>query len=494
MSAPLASVSLLAPGFFGLNTQDARVALDSGYATRANNCVIDKSGRLASRKGYDLLTTTPGTLSTNAYIDQTSNVSVTFTGNRWQFQSLAKGSGIGALNYGIATQKGNTALVWRRTSDSATGTYIFQQIGTYGTIPSGVTTFDPDVCLASYGRIWTAGISANKHTIYYSDLLDPTNFSSGSSGVLDISSVVGNNDEIVGLASHNGFLVILCKDNIVVYQGPQAPTTMSLYDVVSGVGCVSRDSIKSTGTDLIFLSKSGIRSLLRTIQEKSMPMRELSLNIRDDIIGYIALEPDVALIKSGYSESEAFYIILFPSSNIMIYFDLRMPLENGSARTTTWSLTDGSVFKAFHETIDRTFKLGVKNGIGKYSGYLDNTSTYGFIYKSSFSDITQGQVVKKFLKKANLIVDGAGEQDFVFKYGYDYTLNPRTVSVVRDLGTGIYAKYNTAGSLYGTSLYASPGLGIQIIKVALGGAGETFANDNVSIQKIDLFLKTGKTS
>ena len=49
MAGPLASVSLLAPGFLGLNTQDARVGIDQGYASKANNCVIDKGGRLASR-------------------------------------------------------------------------------------------------------------------------------------------------------------------------------------------------------------------------------------------------------------------------------------------------------------------------------------------------------------------------------------------------------------------------------------------------------------
>ena len=67
---------------------------------------------------------------------------------------------------------------------------------------------------------------------------------------------------------------------------------MELTDVITGVGCVSRDSIQATGTDLIYLSQSGIRSLNRTVTENSMPMRELSLNIRDDVTDYLALEPN----------------------------------------------------------------------------------------------------------------------------------------------------------------------------------------------------------
>ena len=51
----LESVSLLAPGFLGLNTQDSQVGLASGYATQADNIVIDKGGRMTSRKGHQLL-------------------------------------------------------------------------------------------------------------------------------------------------------------------------------------------------------------------------------------------------------------------------------------------------------------------------------------------------------------------------------------------------------------------------------------------------------
>ena len=56
MAGPLKTTSISAPGFMGLNTQDSGVTLESGYATVANNCIIDKYGRLGARKGWDLLT------------------------------------------------------------------------------------------------------------------------------------------------------------------------------------------------------------------------------------------------------------------------------------------------------------------------------------------------------------------------------------------------------------------------------------------------------
>lgn len=107
----------------------------------------------------------------------------------------------------------------------------------------------------------------------------------GSSGSLDISNVWPDGyDEIVALAAHNNHLIIFGKRSIVVYSGATAPASMTLADTVSGVGCVDRDTVQYTGTDVIFLSQTGLKSFGRTIQEKSMPITSLSSTITKDII------------------------------------------------------------------------------------------------------------------------------------------------------------------------------------------------------------------
>ena len=534
----LESVSLLAPGFMGLNTTDAKVGLSSGYATQAINLVIDKAGRLASRQGHRKLNTKEidalpedkyiesiwrhDTIYTDYYIAAGNDklfvgdilssgtfadlVDITpsgagIQGNRWQFQTLPEGSGNNAKIYTIATQRLNKPLV----IDENDGTLRARLLKDVGTFPSGTgTSWDPDACLAAYGRLWTASATEDKDTIWYSDLLDPTNFSTDNAGILDISSVVGNNDVIVGMAQHNNFLVIFCRDNIVIYKGADNPDTMSLEDVITGIGCLSRDSIKATGTDLIFLSKSGIRSLSRTVQEKSMPMRELTLNIKDTFNEWLRFENAPENIRAGYSEDSAFYVITLPFNRQMIYIDLRMPMENGSARCTTWALTNGNLFSCFFDdTPKRDFLIGIKGGIAKYEGNTDDFESYDIVYRSSSSDLGgQGQTIVKFGKRADLIIEGAKQQDFVLKYGYDYTRNPRKVVVDRDLGTGVYARYSMPTSLYGVSKYSPIGIGIHRVKVPLGGSGDSFYfgmeatiyDELLSIQKIDVFLKTGKRS
>ena len=609
MAGALKTTSITAPGFMGLNTQDSGVTLESGYATVANNCIIDKYGRLGARKGWDLITdpvnavvtgaisgttltvsaVTSGTLSigvvlsgtgvtvgttisalgtgtggvgtytvsasqtvtsrtitasnslgTDNYLESifefktvggtisylssgngqlfassvTTNLTrkyvfgadsggpiplVTqpnFTGNRWQWAALPEGSGAAAESYAFAAQSGNPFLVYREGAHS--GPFVFQRVGTdYGTAPTGVSTFDPDSVLASFGRVWVGGLTDNKTTIFYSKLLDGAYFTGAGSGLLDIGGVVGQNDEIVALAQHNKYLVIFCKNNIVVYQGANDPTTMTLADTIKGVGCIARDSVQNTGNDLVFLSKSGVRSFNRTVQENSMPLRELSLNIRDDLVSYLTVET-LTNVKSAYFERDAFYLITFPGSKTMVYFDLRNVLPNGAARATIWNNNAGITYKAFCSTEDRKLFLGVPNGIAEYTGYLDNTSTYTMTYYTSNSDLgapTQG----KMLKKANLVVIGSGDQDFAFKYGYDYTLNPSSVNIVQNLGTKTFSKYNTTAK-YNISKYASAGIGVNTISMQLTGSGkviqfgvEATVNDNpVSIQKIDVYLKTGK--
>jgi hypothetical protein len=57
MSQPLQTVNIVAPGFRGLNTEDSVLSMDPSFATYADNCVIDKYGRISARKGYSVITT-----------------------------------------------------------------------------------------------------------------------------------------------------------------------------------------------------------------------------------------------------------------------------------------------------------------------------------------------------------------------------------------------------------------------------------------------------
>jgi len=59
MATQLSPLSISAPGFFGLNSQEAAVDLPINWALDAYNCVIDQYGRIAARKGWVQETVTP---------------------------------------------------------------------------------------------------------------------------------------------------------------------------------------------------------------------------------------------------------------------------------------------------------------------------------------------------------------------------------------------------------------------------------------------------
>ena len=537
MSGKLQAVSNATLGFLGLNTQEAGVTLESGYATRALNCIIDKSGRLGSRRGWQPLTEYENDLESNNYIeslfefidvDRTSTIfsagngylftgtstltsldiygpdsggpvplatQPVFTGNRWQFAQLAEDAGPGASMYGFAVQNGNKALVYRRAGHS--GTFHFQTIGDYGSIPSGVTTFDPDCVHAAFGRIWMAGVSGSKSTIYYSKLLDGATFTGTGAGLIDTAVSVGNNDEVVAISSHNDYLVVFCKRNIIVYKGADSPSGtasengLTVVDVINGVGCVARDSVQQTGTDLIFLSASGVRSFNRVVQEKSMPMRELSLNIRDDLVNYINGENSNS-IRSVYFERDAFYLLVLPGLNQTIYFDLRAALPNGAARATIW---DNFAPKALLATSTRSLYLGMQGGIGYYFGYTDNGASYRLEYYTQNTDVGSPFALK-FLKKAKVIIVASGSQDVIIKYGFDYKASYQSRTYTKDfLGTS--SQYNI--SEYNIGEFTS-GTSINELDINLGGSGKILQfgvevpieGAPISLQQLTVYLKLGK--
>jgi hypothetical protein len=57
MPQQLQNLSIAAPAFKGLNTQDSPLMSDPSFAAVADNCVIDQYGRIGARKGFDVITT-----------------------------------------------------------------------------------------------------------------------------------------------------------------------------------------------------------------------------------------------------------------------------------------------------------------------------------------------------------------------------------------------------------------------------------------------------
>lgn len=497
----------------GLNLQDSPVDLPANWALEANNCVIDKSGRVGARKGWDKAHTANTELSTGSVtcigeLVETSGTATTVaTGNGYLYKlggttltTLTYGGGgvaptISANNWqfcflnGIAMfwQEGYDPLIYDPTVSATTFRRLNEKAGTAGTIPQCNTA------ISAYGRVWYASTASDKSTLGWSDLLTPHIVTGGTSGTLDIRQIwPDGGDEIVALAAHNGYLFIFGRHQILIYEGADVPSTMRLKDSIVGIGCIARDSVQNIGEDVWFLSDTGVRSLMRTIQEKSVPVRQISKNVHDDLMTYLTIET-TANIKSGFSAVNSFYLLTMPASDITYCFDTKQALQDGSAKTTKWVGTEST---AFYETKGRKFYLGKPGYIGEYAGYLDDTSTYRMTYYTTWIDFGD-PIRKSILKKVRLTCIGGNAQTVAIKWTYDFSSSYFSENATIPASTGL-AQYNV--SQYNTTAQYAGGSLVNVLSAnglsqgqVLQFGFETEVNDSAfSVQKIDLLCKNGR--
>jgi hypothetical protein len=511
MVAKLLTTTIAAPGFKGVNTQDSSVTLEDGFATVANNCVIDKFGRIGARKGWIASHPANGTLGTALVksIDELITVAgdsyIVAAGNNKLFKLV--GTTLSELTYGgggtaptitdsnwqmaplnsclYLYQAGHDPLVFDPAVSTTTYRRISEKSGYVGTVSNN------NCVISAYGRTWTANNATNKSTVQFSDLLSGHILSTGTAGTLDVSQVwPAGGDEIVALAAHNNFLIVFGRRQNLIYNNANNPNELTLSDAITGTGCFARDSVVVTGGDVLFLSDAGVKSLMRTIQEKSAPMRDISANVRDDLVFEITLE-DPDEIKAVYSDKDAFYLLSLPARQLVYCFDMRTMLQNGANRTTTW---DGLVPTAMKYLRNKDLLIGKASYIGKYDGYKDNTDSYLMRYYTNYFDF-QAPTVIKLMKKVGVTVIGGGGYGVTLKFGFDYSdiLNSRQFS----LANTAVAEYNIAE--YDIGEYGGNAFDNKVINI--GGSGkviqlgfETIVFEKpVSIQKLDVYVKTGKT-
>lgn len=428
----LTPVDLSNVGVFGLNTQSNAASLSPEWLTRADNIILDSSGRITTRQGVKQYSETIGSSSSNTDIvrsltqyRKSDGTQEMFCGAKDTIYKINEGTTIWTLDtqtfggtpqtitdgnwqftnfnnqlYGV--QRGHTMINY----DGTTWKDIDDVTGYAGPAPQG------NCVLGEFGRLWVGGVTSTRDVVYYSDTLQGhvwntveycslpvyTNSTDctaaggtwhplSSQGVIDLKTVWGA-DEIIALADFMGKLVIFGKRNIAIYNNPWDPVNMSLDELIEGVGCIARDSVAHIGDDVLFLSNTGLRSLSRTKIQDKMPLTDLSKNVRDELNGHITdSSTDVDNIKGQYCLCGGFYLLSFPDTGGTYLFDFKIPNQDGTPRITKFSITTNKEFTALYSRQNNNMYVGLGNTdyagrVGKLDGYYDveiddETSTYG---------------------------------------------------------------------------------------------------------------------
>jgi hypothetical protein len=505
-TAPLQPVSIVAPGFAGLNTQEASVSVGKEFALLADNAVIDQYGRIGSRKGWvsvngTAFTGEPGCI--HEHVTSTGSTTVYYVLSGVVY-SINLTTGVSTTEYTIASAPADD--YWQALSFN-NDVYLFHDgaapiinhvshagwelVSAHSALPTGVTQVG--CATSAYGRMWIARTNLNKTTVYWSDLLIGYDFTGGTASSLNIEkSLTNGTDEITALAAFNGYFIVFCKKSILVYQGAENDPTsnIQLVEVIDGVGCIARDSIQDIGSDILFLSDTGVRSLGRVIQEKSAPIFDVSKNVRDTMLTAV-IGNGTNSIRSVYHEKDAMYVLSLSESNISYIFDTRGKLQDGAFRATTWSLAP----KALCSLRNRDLLLARSGYVAKYQGNSDNGSSFRFVYYTSHLDAGNPSILK-ILKKAAVLFIGGSNTNVFIKWATDYQTDYNSGQSA--LAGSSVSEYNVAEFNIGEF---GTGTLINNIRQQFSGTGRVFQigieaevlNDSLSVQQIDIYVKTGRT-
>ena len=327
----------------------------------------------------------PSTVAKTTVILVSHAVASTATDDNWKMMSLA--------NNCYFIQDGHTPRVYDHDAD----TYVIDS----GGMPRA------SAGLSAFGRLWLANTGTdNGSVIYYSTRLNGEDFDlygNGDTGSFNCANFWPTGyDEVVGLAAHNGRLVIFGKDNILVYAqadgdpaATQADGGIYLEDSIRGIGCTARDSIQSTGSDVVFLDHSGLRSLSRTIQERSLPIGDVSGNIRTqlstDLQGLISTDR----VRSVFIPEEQLYLLIGAKVGVTLAFSTSQIAPTGAMRVTRWPSVD-ITGASTHD--GNTLFSSASKGVVRYEGYVDDGESYKMRYYThflSFGDSTKLKIPKR---------------------------------------------------------------------------------------------------
>lgn len=511
----ISPITLVAPGSLGLNKEQEQSLLDPRWATAATNCVLDRNGRLAVRKGWADQTTNP--VAGNATIDvlheyvQTDGDTFIITaaankmfkdiddytdaGNDITSSTAPSADHWQFVNYNnrvIGIQSGEILVEWAGTGDFTDIT------ASGGTLPAG------SCGTAAFGRLWI--VDSDGQTIKYCALLDQADWdTTGDAGTIDMEQVWTNGtDRVKAIAALGSSLVVFGDNHIIIWEDGTGsdigidPTQIQVVQTIEGTGCIARDSVQAIGEgDLLFLSRHGVQSLGQLLQVRDRPLSNLTKNYRTDITTAIAAET-LRTVRSAYNPERGLYMLSFPSSNKVVVLDTRRFFvdEEGDrlARVTEWTFETHPTALLSRENGDVLF--GFDGMVGKYGGNLDDTSRYSVDFWTGWLDLgQQAENRLKILKEIAALVSISASGTVTYKWEFDFSgvISSRTVEYT----TGDAAEYGTAK--YNEDFYSG---GTAPVRRLIDAAGEgqfvrvgftTSVNSfDLALQQLQMYPKLGR--
>ena len=511
MAKQLTTADLVSPGRLGLNLEESSNILPPEFATKAENAVIDRSGRLAGRRGTVVQTTTavggtPPIKTIFQYRRASGSVQDIVAWDGGMSNSIVDLPG----NDITGTANTNNGRWWMQNfNDKCLGFQTGQKLGIYtGTafdvvVESAGTAPRGNVALAAFGRIWQ--LDTDGTTIKYCALLDETDWGGAGAGEIDMSSVwTSGTDRVTAIVAFNGFLVIFGERHIVFYTDGTVsdigitPDNIEVQDVITGTGCVSQWTLQPIGeTDLLFVSINGVQSLSRVIQEKSTPIATLSKKVRTKFLDNLNRQSNNDNISTVYDPVKGFYLVTMPDNHKTWCFDQRFVYQDAEGDSVS-PATEWTIYPHSWDIRDTgDILLGGEGTVSKHKGSSDDGTAYRFKYASPWMDLGEDFANKvKILKRIGSVLFVKNDTDITFSWGFDFAA--LTSTITRTISAGDTTEWNL--SEWSNSEW-SGGVSLRLLKVPARGTGqyvrvqvEMDVTSAMAIQQLELFTKIGRTA
>lgn len=507
MTAILQARSIGDFGFGGLNLRDPEFGLMPTDLVRGENLIVDESGRLAVRSGFfqEFQPATLNTLTVKSAIlhlnqDGSEIVVAACSDNRiyasWDlgqtFTQMAWPGGYATPvsdNWQLVSFEGRVVATQRGQVPIR---IEFPSIGTC--TPTALSAMpEAHVALAAFGRVWFADTETDKATITFSDILDETTFA----GSISLYEAWKTGDKITALQAFQDTLVIFCTNHVIIYQRPDTIDYISIREVIPGMGCVGRDAVAATGSDLVYVHNNGVHAFSRAIAQGYQPSQMNVSGRVDRVLNALIRSEDFERIKAFYSPSQGFVFFTFNTVGEIYVFDPRGMDDKGAWRSFKWSSQNTDYRpRCFYETPEGVLYGGAINGVFTYEGNGDGPSTAKVAINATAESgyvIFENSAQINALKKAVFTLYTGPSSTMNFTW---YNEEDESDSVALDIDDTAFVSSEYGISEYGTAIWGSdPRFFIQTMSHQLGLSGRWWkfffemntVDDPLALQQLNVF-------
>jgi hypothetical protein len=337
--------------FDGLATLRPETNADLGqnqpWAT-LNNAYVDSVGQVTLERGAEQRFASDPVQHVNFY-NPTNVCAAVLTGSG----RIKLVSDTGVSSDEIFTQYGSISSVVfsRKLIFFQKALYPWQFDGSAYTpaLSASMRSLGPAFGAVSNRRLCVAGVPSSPTRVFLSRVDAPTVFYDDEqdsetsvlrAGYIDVANLLSSADEISGLSPfEQNRLAIFTKDRTFIFKIDPDITQWSIEDRTNvNVGCISHNTIRPAGDDILFCSRNGVHSVRRSRQNgiivESVTLTEPVKNLYRQLVRSME---DPSLISAVYDRDEAQYHIFFPQagSNYAKRLTVTIPSDEKATKFNT---------------------------------------------------------------------------------------------------------------------------------------------------------------